>query len=422
MRIANKGRNFTSRASGFNTSATVDNLIYKGRRVPSLVPACRKPHRCGIFGFTLVELLVVIAIIGVLVALLLPAVQAAREAARRTTCINQLKQIGIAIQNHVDSLEAFPTGGTRYNPLLSNYVTGRIGDPGKPYGPAKQGLGWAYQILPYLEQDAVKGILTQADIQKTVVSLYFCPSRRAPQVADTPVIGGPIAALCDYASAHPLSLKCGPDYNGSEKYNISLTNPYKGSTSHDEAEKSFWCNKPSDLLPFPTFTYVYDGVIVRGAWRVKFPATTTKPAELEKTNFLGPTPTKPAHVSDGLSNTLLVSEKYVRFDMTETVAPDGTTSYSDDRGWTDGWDPDTVRFTGYQPISDSDGICLDPANEAYCTGQSEDVYFFGSSHPGGINAVFADGSAHNISFDVDILVFNALGTRNGNEIVDSTAY
>ena len=76
-------------------------------------------------GFTLVELLVVIAIIGILVALLLPAIQAAREAARRTQCKNQLKQIGLAIQNHVDSYRVFPTGGAGLHPDIENYVVRR---------------------------------------------------------------------------------------------------------------------------------------------------------------------------------------------------------------------------------------------------------------------------------------------------------
>ncbi|HOM19265.1 MAG TPA: DUF1559 domain-containing protein, partial [Thermoguttaceae bacterium] len=99
--------------------------------------------------FTLVELLVVITIIGILISLLLPAVQSAREAARRTQCINNLKQIGLAILNHEQARREFPTGGDIPWPNIANYLTN-----GQPNGPAKQGLGWAYQILPYLEQQA----------------------------------------------------------------------------------------------------------------------------------------------------------------------------------------------------------------------------------------------------------------------------
>jgi len=405
------------------------NPVLGSSSIPSLAPNRRDSHRCGMFGFTLVELLVVIAIIGVLVALLLPAVQAAREAARRTTCVNKLKQIGIAVQNHIDSQEVFPTGGSRFNPELRNYVTGGENNPGKPNGPEKQGLGWAYQILSYLEQNAVRGILSQIDIQETIVPLYFCPSRRAPLKVETIVIGGPVAALCDYAAAHPLSLQCGLDgssYDGSTMYDITKTHPY-GPGSHEVARSAFWCDEIPDDVPHPNRpkTLVYDGTIVRMAWRVLKPAEPNKPAELIRGNFHGPSPVKPAHVSDGMSNTLLIGEKYVRFDMTDSVIPsDGLTSASDDRGWTDGWDPDTVRFTGYQPISDSDtGFCFDPAFETYCVGSLDNsVYWFGSSHPGAINAVFADGSVHSMSYDVDILVFNALGTRNGEEIVDHEAY
>ena len=432
MSSVKKTRTFNSWAPQRDASTTEGVPPSKRCSETALGQAYLKQGRCRTSGFTLVELLVVIAIIGVLVALLLPAVQAAREAARRTTCINQLKQMGIAVQNHIDSLKVFPTGGTKYNPLLKNYVTGGTDNPGKPNGPERQGLGWAYQILPYLEQNAVKDILTQADIQKTVVSLYFCPSRRAPVVADTSAsVGGPTAALCDYAAAHPLSHKCGPDFETvdatGDQYDISITHPYTDK-SHAEAVKAFWCNVSlPDLQQRENFIYVYDGAIVRAPYRVKFQAKTTEPAELDKVNFHGPTPTKPAHVSDGLSNTLMISEKYVRFDMTDTVTPSGGTSDSDDRGWTDGWDPDTIRFTGYQPISDNDkGFCLDTRitgeNNKYCTGDFADVFFFGSSHPGGINGVFADGSVHKISFDVDILVFNGLGTRNGDELVDHDAY
>ena len=132
----------------------------------------------------MVELLVVIAIIGILVALLLPAIQAARESARRSQCQNQLKQIGLAMHNHINALSVFPTGGDGYNPNIRNYLTGT--DPanpnnskGTPNGPNKQGLGWGYQILPFLEENALKSITTMGQLASVELPLYFCPTRRA---------------------------------------------------------------------------------------------------------------------------------------------------------------------------------------------------------------------------------------------------
>src|SRR5712672_541299 len=161
-------------------------------------------------GFTLVELLVVIAIIGILVALLLPAIQAARESARRAQCQNQLKQIGLAMHNHISSLSVFPTGGDGYNPDIRNYLTGTdVNNPanstGVPNGPNKQGLGWGYQLLPYLEEDALKGITTMGRLASAKVPLYFCPSRRAEgksAVFSQPVVGIILPyLLTDYAAA-----------------------------------------------------------------------------------------------------------------------------------------------------------------------------------------------------------------------------
>lgn len=134
---------------------------------------------------SLIELLVVLAILALLIALLLPAVQKVREAAARAKCANNLKQVGLALHNHHDQFDRFPSGGIRFN----EGPTYLYGVPA--VGPV-QNAGWPFQLLPFVDQDNL--YRSPALVKSTPVPLYFCPSRREPLT-----ING--HAVIDYQSA-----------------------------------------------------------------------------------------------------------------------------------------------------------------------------------------------------------------------------
>ena len=144
--------------------------------------------------FTLVELLVVISIIGILMFLMLPAVQSAREAVRRVQCANHLRQIGLAFLAHHEATEAFPNGGgVMVNPrtwisggsALSSWSAGSAAAPFD-----KQDWAWGYQILPYLDQIALWRNTSDQFVTSTPVATYFCPSRRKPCALERWTVGG----------------------------------------------------------------------------------------------------------------------------------------------------------------------------------------------------------------------------------------
>ncbi len=343
-------------------------------------------------GFTLVELLVVIAIIATLIGLLLPAVQSAREAARRTQCKNKLKQVGLAILNCENSSKIFPTGGIEPWPNLEWYTSGS-----KPLGPGKQGLSWAFQILPFLEEQAVANLTTTAQIAGSPIALYFCPSRRAPTSRSS---GGQQYWMMDYASVQP-----GPSRGQSNLYDlytrsVSPTPSELATTFGCRSAASFWgiTTYANDFGPkprgdIPATQYLgFNGVIVRSSYLVT--GAGKSPTMLGYDN-----PVKIGKIKDGTSKTMMVFEKRLR--------PPYALQGDDDRGWSDGWDLDTVRSTYCTPHQDSP--------QDVVGGRS--ALTPGSAHESGLNAVFADGSVATINYSIDIDTFNRLGHRDDGEVV-----
>ncbi|MBA4063111.1 MAG: prepilin-type cleavage/methylation domain-containing protein [Isosphaera sp.] len=182
-------------------------------------------------GFTLIELLVVVAIIAVLIGLLLPAVQKVREAAARTRCQNNLKQIGLAFHGHHDALGIFPTAGSGADPARA--MSGSAPAVGR-----NQTLGWAYQILPYLEQSNVWSQADELAVKAAAIPVYFCPARRAPVAY--------FVAASDAGPVDPaLGLRGQIDYAGNQGESRTVTNGLLVT--------------PSATVPPITFGLVADG-------------------------------------------------------------------------------------------------------------------------------------------------------------------
>ena len=335
-------------------------IFARGERDPRL-------SRCGDHrgGFTLVELLVVIAIIGILIALLLPAIQAAREAARRMQCQNNLKQLGLAVQHYMDSRKCLPSLG---------YGVGWAPHPDRGLGIDQPG-SFFYPLLYFMEQKALaelgsgvgynvnNAILQNANKQRisTPLNVFFCPTRRAPGAAPTDDNHGFVRT--PYLSA-TLTVTANHDYcaNGGEVHTLSVSNP-----------------GPSRLASLTNW-----------GWNIN-----TDPDASGITNFHHQY--KVREIIDGTSKTLLIGEKYL-----EPENYHSGKDWGDDEGPLVSDDGDIVRFaqvgsTYLTPQRDRSG------NYTY--------YIFGSAHASTFNVVLCDGSVHAISYTVSENNFRRLCNR-----------
>jgi prepilin-type N-terminal cleavage/methylation domain-containing protein/prepilin-type processing-associated H-X9-DG protein len=317
-------------------------------------------------GFTLVELLVVIAIIGVLVALLLPAIQAARESARRSQCSNHLKQIGLAFQNYESSRGTVPPA----------YLSG-IGH-----------ATWLVLIMPYLEESALYDNANSEKIYwgvdpavvQSQVSIYYCPSRRGPGLSVTgddssgcsPHVPG---ALADYAlngGDHQAWIYWyyGNDKNGMARHTHELEN------------------------------------VVPGYLQGTCPNTTVS-------RWTGQRKFK--HVTDGLSQTFLVGEKYMHPEYF------GRRDYADNSFFNDNHVNNYVRQAGIKTSNHNFFIVPSPAyTEDKIQLRSYLTRNYGSSHPSGrCQFAFCDGSVRALDPSIDGVTLGRLANIHDGEVISN---
>lgn len=333
-------------------------------------------------GFTLIELLVVIAIIAVLVSLLLPAVQQAREAARRTQCKNNLKQIGLAMHNYHDVFLMFPPA----------YVgeAGNTGPPRSSGQPSSNLHGFTEYILPYIDQGNVYNLidfnLSMFDAglaanlpnntntaYNTVIQAYICPS--------TPRNSNKVQVL----------------YPAESWWNQSDMNYTTGAM---------------DYMPF-------GGMVGNGAAFYALTVAATSPQGrrqgiLSDDNIKVPI----GHVTDGTSNTMLLYERAGRNDKWQkgklaSTAPTQLSQLGLRGTYGGGW-ADPGEFEDWPAGSSPDGSIHRGICTINCSNGSGDGGY--SFHTGGMQIVLADGSVRFLSENVSNVVFANLGTHQGGQI------
>ena len=322
--------------------------------------------------FTLVELLVVIGIIMLLMALLLPAVQSAREAARLVTCRNNAKQLAQGSVTHLELQGYFPSGGWGF--LWS-------GEPDRSFGKTQPG-GWAYAVLPFIEQknlhqlgagldDASRAPFTQQRMS-TAVRTFYCASRRKAKAYPSSGAHGPrnCARPATYAKTD-YAINIGDSQVGG-----SFLPAGPGTSCMSTYPKCVQCGSAN---------CDEDNWYGESIWMLTFNGLSSHRSEI-----------RADEVTDGFSTTLLLGEKFLNPDEYET----GNDGADNGDAW-QGRDWDVARWTAGRPLPDTRGVT--------------NWTLFGSAHAAGITAAACDGAVRGVRFDIDPLVWQRLGNRRNTQ-------
>lgn len=322
-------------------------------------PLHAKPVRSATLGFTLVELLVVIAIIGILVALLLPAVQSAREAARRTKCMNNLKQIGLSILNYESSHREFPHG--RWN--INRNDKGKHDVPDRPVAKSVD-QSWQVLALPYAEEQSIANLYREdlpwfsTENRQVVthgIELFICPSTETAARSDEMFRSELKPHAGDYGSTNGVG-------KGAWDFVQQQLGPYPGNQGGGD-------DHPQVV-----------GVLSK-VWHKK--------------------PCRVSQITDGTSSTLMIAEDAGRPTLWTGGKPGDAQGGQRNVGAGSGWaDPDSGFTVNTQPI-------VNRHNDA-------EIYSF---HPGGAHVLFADGHVQLLHESLDTVTGIALVTRAGGEVV-----
>ena len=344
-------------------------------------------------GFTLVELLVVIATIGILIGMLLPAVQQVREAARRTACANNIRQVSLASHNYESAFGEFPDG---FFQVDHNDLDGVSAESSTPYTLRYFGHTVFAKILPYVEQNAVYDLwdfTVNADNAKTnsmdpltgdlnqnapsaaEISLYICPSDGFDQT---------VVELDVSGIGRPLGFFGVTSYAG----NIGTFSGYFGD---------------QDLQD--------DGMMV-------FTGPNSQAFSSQDNLVPGQEPIEMGQVTDGTSNTIIFGEKYHRDEVFDNVLVPSRSRYPIGKiaawGWFGGG-------RGHSHVLGSSRVPINyelPENTVSAwEPKDERISAFGSGHPGGANFAFSDGSTQFLRETLDQVTYQYLCTRQGGEVI-----